>query len=175
MQTNMQAMAPGKYVFSLPEPAKINHLVLCTSEPFQDGLGATIYYSTARLQAAGAPWQFLGYLSNDKPSAVFRVRQQPADGDAMSTDDDLGELGISLEPLAAIQALATERALVAADRLAPNTSLVQRLAEHAFNFLSSFAKPAYQYGEEQAVPLKGLHDWYSAVLRKAENDPGWLK
>lgn len=98
----------------------------------------------------------------------------------MTTDneagnEDYGELGISIEPLAVLEGLVAEKSLIVADRSNNEArTIVQRLAENAFNYLSSFVRPAYSFGGEHVVPLKTLEDWYNNCIRKATIDPKWL-
>lgn len=148
-------------------------------EPFDAGFGASLYYNTARQQASGAAWQFLGILANDKPSAIFRVKQSNANSmeDILSDNEteDYGELGISIEPLSVLEPLVNEKALQVAtttqSQANETKSILQKLAENAFNYLSSFAKPAVMYGSEQVVPIKCLEEWFNSTLRKAVADP----
>lgn len=89
--------------------------------------------------------------------------------------EDYGELGISIEPLSVLEPLVNEKALQVAtttqSQATETKSILQRLAESAFNYLSSFAKPAVMYGNEQVVPIRCLEEWFNSTLRKANADP----
>lgn len=146
---------------------------------FQEGYGASLYYNTAKQQSTGTPWQFLGILTNQKPSAIFRVKQSQT-GNEMEEESsgDYGEVGISIEPLAVLESLQNEKALTLAAPTSPDSakSVVQRLAENALNFLGSFAKPAQAFGSiEPVVPLRSLQDWYNNMMRKVQADPQFLQ
>lgn len=174
----MQQVEPGKYVFILPEPNRINHLVAFTTSPFDPGYGASLYYNSARKESSGAPWQFLGILTNDKPSAIFKVKQGNTDSMMVEgPSGDFGELGISIQPMAQLEALMAEKTMALSPYnpaiVDPRSSL-QRLAESALNFLGSFANTAMAYGQEQVVPLRCLQDWYNTTLRKLASDPNYL-
>ncbi len=100
--------------------------------------------------------------------------KQPALSDLqMETNSDFGELGISIEPLSVLEGLVNEKALVVAERTTANGNVVQRVAENAYNFLGSFAKPKGS-SSELFVPLKALEDWYNNSMKKANADPTWL-
>lgn len=87
---------------------------------------------------------------------------------------DYGEVGISLEPLSVLEALMNEKALTTVQPAANGImTALQRIAENAFNYLSSYAKPAMQYGQEQVVPLRVLQEWFSVAMRKAASDPNF--
>jgi len=51
----------------------VNHVVvfMTGTSPFPDGYGGAVYFS---LPTEGSPaWHHLGFLANDKPSAIFKV------------------------------------------------------------------------------------------------------
>jgi len=184
-------------VFILPEPSKINHLVIFTTgipwssvysssrltiEPFQEKYGASIYYNTAKQQAVGAAWQFLGILANEKPSAIFRVQQpncidQDMENDTVASGEDYGEIGISIEPMPVLETLMSEKAMAVVPASSqPSASndtrgFLQKIAENAYNYLSSFSKPASEFGQEQVVPIRALQDWFNTAMRKIASDP----
>lgn len=138
-------------------------------------------------------FRFLGALANEKQSAIFKVHNVPsgmlgggvaADRDAMidegatpaATAQGHITLGISIEPVASIQAqLATlqqERNVGSGSSAivkAPLSTkvLAQRIAKNAINFLTSFSSdPAF---------LKAFQQWYDKFTRKVEVDPGFLE
>eukprot|EP00842_Homolaphlyctis_polyrhiza_P005228 jgi/Hompol1/5706/HPOL_001107-RA len=114
------------YVFELPDPASINHLVvfLTGSAPFPPGYAATVHF----LWQVAAPyswpslvtpsWTLLGHISNEKPSAIFRLGGKKSitgkSMDALMDDTDQSpfaavptvsaQLGISIEPIQTVMA-----------------------------------------------------------------------
>ncbi|KAJ3138645.1 hypothetical protein HDU90_001088 [Geranomyces variabilis] len=60
-----------KYVFDLEDPESINHIVAFMTgiQAFPPGFAATVHF----LWPSNPTWQFLGILSNDKPSAIYRL------------------------------------------------------------------------------------------------------
>ena len=75
-------------MFQLQDAQTINHLVVFITEPFPQGYAATVHFNASNDQ-----WNYLGFVSNDKPSAIFRVS---------SIDSPTCQLGISIEPIASI-------------------------------------------------------------------------
>ncbi|KAJ1978388.1 hypothetical protein H4R33_005985 [Dimargaris cristalligena] len=128
VQTNLQQVDVNKYVFELADPATVNHIVvfLLGTIPFETGFAATVHFQWPG--GGSQPWQMLGMLSNQKPSAVFRVRNHssnstngghpaPADDSMMMTNDTTHStssptaptsvpaiLGISIEPQSSVEA-----------------------------------------------------------------------
>ncbi|KAJ3063658.1 hypothetical protein HDU98_000542 [Podochytrium sp. JEL0797] len=117
VQTNLQQVDQTKYVFELQDAKSINHIVvfLTGASPFPHGYGATVHFLWPNPNAPPT-WQLLGLLSNEKPSAVFKLGQRQsastnsAAGDSMMEDSTnnlaneppiTAQLGISIEPLEA--------------------------------------------------------------------------
>ncbi|KAG9051393.1 hypothetical protein FS837_008490 [Tulasnella sp. UAMH 9824] len=139
--------------------------------PFPAGYAATIHF-----QWPGKPFQLLGMVSNEKPSAIFRLRGAGADnqstaGMPMPTEDITATLGISIEPVDVVQAqVAAARSSAPSAQQPPgNTNLAdpvvlaERIVKHLFNHLSSFEM---QVGPQTVVPLGVIQRWYEALVHK---------
>ncbi|KAJ1943967.1 hypothetical protein GGF37_002411, partial [Kickxella alabastrina] len=99
VQTNLQQVDVNKYVFELPNAHDINHIVvfLLGTIPFEPGYAATVH-----LLWPNKSWQMLGALSNDKPSAIFRLKSA-VDQDSQHMPGVSAELGISIEPIESVE------------------------------------------------------------------------
>ncbi|KAF9566398.1 hypothetical protein EC968_003773 [Mortierella alpina] len=111
VQTNLQQVDVNKFTFQLDDAENINHIVvfLLGTIPFQPGYAATVH-----LLWPNKTWQLLGMLSNDKASAIFRLKSAAtsarspfasSSGNDMSMDNTATQsapvtatLGISMEP-----------------------------------------------------------------------------
>ncbi|KZW00371.1 DUF775-domain-containing protein [Exidia glandulosa HHB12029] len=183
---------PGRWidethaVFHLRDAASINHICvfLLGTVPFPPDYGATLF-----IYLPGKGFQLLGMyvsfgdsvliaLSNDKPSAIFRLRgtytasSSAANtlSDAMiSTSEDAScMLGISVEPLASVYAQVPP---TAPTMPAPTTQdpavLAEKVVKHLFNFLSSFsANPAAPLSPDTSVPIGLVSKWYESFMSK---------
>ncbi|KAG0372539.1 hypothetical protein BGX24_000127 [Mortierella sp. AD032] len=71
VQTNLQQVDVNKFTFQLDDAEAINHIVvfLLGTMPFQQGSAATVH-----LLWPNKTWQLLGMLSNEKASAIFRLK-----------------------------------------------------------------------------------------------------
>ncbi|KAF9282407.1 hypothetical protein BGZ68_005992 [Mortierella alpina] len=112
VQTNLQQVDVNKFTFQLDDAENINHIVvfLLGTVPFQPGYAATVH-----LLWPNKTWQLLGMLSNDKASAIFRLKSAAtasrspfasSSGNDMSLDSTATQsapitatLGISMEPI----------------------------------------------------------------------------
>ncbi|KAG0354628.1 hypothetical protein BGZ54_001554, partial [Gamsiella multidivaricata] len=124
VQTNLQQVDVNKFTFQLDDAENINHIVvfLLGTLPFQSGYAATVH-----LLWPNKAWQLLGMLSNEKASAIFRLKAASHSkphpsfpGAAASSGNDMSmdpssataggaapitaTLGISIEPTDAVLA-----------------------------------------------------------------------
>ncbi|KAJ2850349.1 hypothetical protein IWW36_001966 [Coemansia brasiliensis] len=183
VQTNLQQVDVNKYVFELPEAQSINHIVvfLLGTVPFEPGYAATVH-----LLWPNKDWQMLGVLSNDKPSAIFRLKST-AGSEYASMTGISAELGISIEPIQSIeqQMQQNQGALVpaAASQSGPVSlqtakQFAERTLQNLYDYATSFAtKPDASMGmlgsgaSVQVLPVKVFEDWYGMFLRKLQRDP----
>jgi len=182
LQTNLQQIDETHAIFELPSASTINHVCvfLLGTVPFPEGYGATVHFHWP-----GKGFQLLGMLSNDKPSAIFRLRGTftthtpnhtafqgissiPIDASA----DVSATLGIAVEPLSSIQeqlanmpnALAKS---LTRDPLADPTLLAEKIVRHLFNYLSSFAgEGGGGMNAGSYVQLSVVSRWYESFQSK---------
>lgn len=67
-------MAEDKFVFDLADYESINHVVvfMLGTIPFPEGMGGSVYFCYPDENGA-AVWQLLGFVTNEKPSAIFKI------------------------------------------------------------------------------------------------------
>ncbi|KAJ7050441.1 hypothetical protein C8F01DRAFT_689209 [Mycena amicta] len=116
LETNLQQIDETHAMFELPAASSINHVCVFLVGPdaFPEGYGCTVHFFWP-----GRGFQLLGMLSNDKPSAIFRLRgtyspqrgssaahsafsQQQEQGLMQDDVDVTAVLGLAIEPLANI-------------------------------------------------------------------------
>jgi hypothetical protein len=177
VQTNIQALSDTQFIFHLPSPPTINHIVVFLLPEGAALLPAT-HGATVHIKFPNRPFRLLGAISLQKPSAIFRVRPATtttttATNDEMTDGEDPDAdavLGISVEPLENVQAQL--ETLPAKTQMPSATVLARRIINDAFNYLSSFASPSVS---GDVVPLKAFQDWWSKFERKMERDPTFLE
>lgn len=195
VSTDLQAISSTQFAFNIPSRPPFHHIVvfILPGQTLPDGAAAGVYIQIP----PSTSFSFLGALANGKQSAIFKVNAgnaaAPTD-DVMLDDSTLQPvteplsgstivLGISLEPIASIEAQlaqlksgASSQALVraapSAQRTVSTKVLAQRIIQNAFNFLSSFATGA---GGNETVPLKAFHDWWNKFEKRIELDPSFLE
>lgn len=163
--------------------------------PFPDGYGATVHFHwpgkgfqllgmyvppLPRLPLPCPATASLSRLSNDKPSAIFRLRgtfsaqtSRPAlfNADSAPTVDTTAILGIAIEPLPTIEA---EMASLPNAVARPNTPLpdatllAERIVKHLFNYVSGFMGGG-PITPESVVPMAMIAKWYEVFVGKVRN------
>lgn len=127
---------------------------------------------------------FRDRLSNEKPSAIFRLRGTFSASTTVSnttwanpaapttTDADVtAVLGIAVEPLEAIQ---TQLDTLASAVTKPSSSvndatlLAERIVKHLFNYLSGFVEGTNGMGvtPESYVQMRTITRWYETFMTK---------
>ncbi|PRP80618.1 hypothetical protein PROFUN_11561 [Planoprotostelium fungivorum] len=201
VQTAPQQVSDSKYLFLLENGNTINHLVvfLTGTTPLPAGFGAGIYFGWPPY----TDWRFLGYMSNEKPSIVFKVGGNSSGpqttvvaGGVVEVDMGTAEpnvvvqLGISIEPLAQLEmqdqqkkassrpAPAPTDALVAGGSLVLTpqevVKFVQRTLKHMQEYVMSFSvRPAGAIVE--SIPTEVFVKWFQNYSAKLQKDPTFWK
>lgn len=73
---NFQQLEESKLLLNIPEADNINHIVvfLTGAIPLPMGMACSVYFSWPDPHAP-PNWLYLGYISNTKPSAIFKISQ----------------------------------------------------------------------------------------------------
>ncbi|KAL0946292.1 hypothetical protein HGRIS_012541 [Hohenbuehelia grisea] len=183
LQTNLQQVDDTHAYFELPAASTINHICvfLLGTVPFPDGYGASVHFYWP-----GKGFQLLGMLSNDKPSAIFRLRGSFTSNATMAnphaftsgasalgadpSSDVTAVLGLAMEPLAEIQqqisGLPMAIAKPAQDITKDTAALAERVVKHLFNYISSFLSGGASVAPDVAVPMSIIAKWYESFVAK---------
>lgn len=189
--TDAQIISPTQVAYQIPSTPSFSHIVvfLLPGTTLPDGTAAAVY---AQLPGT-SEFKLLGAIANEKPSAIFKVKNGSAAGGGLGDEDAMIDeaaargaaplaLGISLEPAAQVAAaLAQKRtqeaggagssggAMVVHGQGKVNTKvLAQRIIKNCYDFLTS-------WGSGDTVPLKAFQAWWTKFEGKIERDPGFLE
>lgn len=171
VQTEYQQVTESQFIFSIPNAEQINHVVVFMTgvQAFASALGGAVYFSWPDALAERT-WQFLGCISNNKPSAIFKITglkrgtsssQHPFAQQAVAHE---AQIGISVEPLANIEAMLTSAAATStsADSM---LEFPVKMLENFFNYAASFTQPQTMLNaSESYVPLSTMQNWYSQLI-----------
>eukprot|EP00045_Choanoeca_perplexa_P008336 m.77086 g.77086 ORF g.77086 m.77086 type:complete len:201 (-) comp14451_c0_seq1:1794-2396(-) len=180
----------NKYMFPLMAPETVNHLsVFMTGQaPFEEGLAAGIYLCWPNPEPS---WHYLGFVSNEKPSALFRIAKvrpqstldvNPFDGMPVFTDAaaDMAQIGVSIEPLADLLQQ-TEANHATATTASDFAGFAAFAVESLVNFVGSFtvrqdeAMMRAAQGEDGWVPIGCVNKWLENTMSKLQHNPSFWR
>ncbi|KAF3003486.1 hypothetical protein E8E13_004264 [Curvularia kusanoi] len=197
--TTAQIISPTQVAFSIPSQPSFSHIVvfLLPGTTLPDGTAAAVY---AQLPGS-ADFKLLGAIANEKPSAIFKVKNGNAAGGGLGDDNnndamvDEGAaaangsagplaLGISVEPAAQVAAALEQKKAqenAAAAGQGSNNALVVR-GQNAVDqkvLAQRIIKNCYDFltswGSGDTVPLKAFQAWWTKFEGKMERDPTFLE
>ncbi|EDO36337.1 predicted protein [Nematostella vectensis] len=184
VQTDAQQVGPTQVVFNLADAESIHHVVvfLTGTVPFPDGMGGAVFYCYPSTE--GPAWQLLGFLSNAKPSAIFKIAKvkpeevvQNPFSFQQNQDHTIAQIGISLEPLDQLAQM-TPASGATPSKLNSFVEYTQKMLQNFVNYITSFAMTQSQMvpnPSESYVPMSAVQKWYSNFERKLTNDPNFWK
>ena len=197
VDTNFRQVDSNHVVIDIPGVDTFNHVVvfLTGQQAFPEGMGGAVYFSWPDPNGAAPTWQYLGHLTNAKPSAIFKVaklranQQQNADLVARFGGQNLAnggaptmagtaQLGISVEAISQLTGLAPDTQ-TEGNALPTFVEFSQKMVENLFNYTSSFATTPGDIlrakSSETFVPFSALQQWYSNFERKLQQNPYFWK
>ncbi|KAG7259331.1 hypothetical protein CRUP_000669 [Coryphaenoides rupestris] len=191
VQTDPVRVSGDKFVFQLADYESVNHVVvfMLGTEPFPDGTGGAVYFCFPDPDpgSGGAPvWQLLGFITNHKPSAIFKISGLQA-GEARGAHP-FGLVAASPRPTAAQVGVSVE----ALDQLAQQTPVSgasvstvdsfvlfsQRMLESLYNFVGSFSVTQAQMSpspQETFIPSSCVLRWYDNFKRRLAQNPNFWR
>ncbi|PVU97230.1 hypothetical protein BB559_002103 [Furculomyces boomerangus] len=162
IQTNLEQVGPTQYVFKLSSQHPINHLVvfLLGTQMFPEGYAATVHF-----QLPDSDFLFLGILTNNKPSSIFKINS----GNVLSAT-----LGISIEPIQIVENMMNQNLQVAKPNNTENlaTKMLNSLYDYSLSFATKVGWGAVGIGntavppETMVVPAKAIEEWYKMYKNK---------
>nr|XP_013042834.1 protein Hikeshi isoform X1 [Anser cygnoides] len=186
VQAAPQQVAEDKFVFDLPDYENINHVVvfMLGTIPFPEGMGGSVYFCYPD-QSGMAVWQLLGFVTNEKPSAIFKISgpksgkgsQHPFGAMNLPQTPTVAQIGISVELLENL-AQQTPVASAAVSSVDSFTEFTQKMLDNFYNFASSFAVTQAQMTpnpSEAFIPANVVLKWYENFQRRLTQNPLFWK
>ncbi|XP_043501343.1 protein OPI10 homolog [Polistes fuscatus] len=185
VQTDFQQIGENQFLITVPDADNINHIVvfLTGTIPFPDGMGGAVYFSWPDSNAP-PNWQFLGFISNLKPSAIFKISTLKKNHEFENSNlgifgvgkiSHVAQIGISVEPLNVIEQQAATVTEAATNSF---VEFVQKMLTSFINYASSFTVTQVQMTPnptENFVPLSTVQGWYETFERRLQQNPNFWK
>jgi hypothetical protein len=122
----------------------------------------------------------LGFITNEKPSAIFKISNLKKSADPnMNPVNSLlfgqpglssahnAQIGISIEPLDVILQ-STPAAMTDASRVSSFVEFTTKMLENFVNYVNSF-------GDTNNISVQTVNNWYSNFKRRLEADPNFWR
>jgi len=177
VQTDFQRVGETQFLVNITDADNINHIVvfMTGSEPFPEGMGGSVFFSWPDANAPPS-WLYLGHISNQKPSAIFKISKLKP-GNQSSTHpfgvqqiSHVAQIGIAVEQLNQI-ALQTPVVSTSPTNMDSYTEFSTKMLENFYNFAASYASQVGPSMNESFVPLNCLHQWYQNFQRRLLQNP----
>lgn len=140
-------------------------------------------------------WYFLGFICNQKPSAIFKITklkqasisgEQPSNafGYVQPIVSHNAQIGISIEPLSNISQINVDPSITGGDsngnQLSKFDEFTVRTAENLYNYCASFANNINHFittgqSNQQFIPMATINEWYKRFKRNLEQNPNFWK
>ncbi|KAK5650607.1 hypothetical protein RI129_001636 [Pyrocoelia pectoralis] len=183
VSTEFQQINEKQFLTTIVDADNINHVVifLTGAIPFPEGTAGQVFFSWPDPHAP-PNWQLLGYISNSKPSVIFRIsglKKLEEMGDFMNTSTfgqqaicHNAQIGVSIESNEVIQDV-------------PQNTDANSYVNFAQKMLQNFMNYALSYSLNQAhmlhdptatyVPLSTVQNWYTNFERRLTQNPHFWK
>ncbi|KAM6945492.1 protein Hikeshi [Aplochiton taeniatus] len=184
VQTGAVQLSGDKFVFNLPDYESVSHVVvfMLGTVPFPQGVGGAVYFSFPD-PAVGQVWTLLGFITNDKPSAIFKISGLKAgEGGVnpfgmMAASPPVAQVGVSIEVLDQL-AQQTPVSSAAVSTVDAFTQFTQKMLDSLYNFSASFAVSQSQMTpnpSETFIPASCILKWYQNFQRRMAQNPNFWK
>uniref|UniRef100_A0A7S0LDK8 Hikeshi-like N-terminal domain-containing protein n=1 Tax=Coccolithus braarudii TaxID=221442 RepID=A0A7S0LDK8_9EUKA len=159
-------VAPNRWSVTLSSERPINELVAFITQPLSDGSALGCHIASAPFEQQS--WHYLGAISNESPSTVFKTRLVWSARDAVPT---CVQFGVELTP-------ATELAQVPAEKASAEViEAGRRVGLDLYEYISSFATNVALAGGGSAIQLPSnvIERWLSRFNDKCKREGfDWL-
>ncbi|GFT76486.1 protein OPI10 homolog, partial [Nephila pilipes] len=131
---------------------------------------------------AAPSWQLLGFISNTKPSAIFKISKLKSDSN-MTTPfgvqpiSHVAQIGISIEPLQQLE-LQTPITTSTPSNMDSFMEFTNKMLENFVNYICSFAVAPNQITpntSENFIPINTVQQWYLNFQRRLQQNPNFWK
>ncbi|KAK0398226.1 hypothetical protein QR680_002484 [Steinernema hermaphroditum] len=174
VETNCTRVSDTEFLFELPQASTINHIVifLTGAVSLPNEYGASVYARWPQMDGGDGhgDWHFLGALTNNKPSAMFRFgqvnHQSASAGKSMFVSGSASAgsvlLGIQITPVAELQQKFT-------------TKMLTNLFNHMQSHVVPMVNPQAPTQSVEVVPIRVVEEWFNKFQHRLKMNPDFWK
>ncbi|KAL5238541.1 hypothetical protein ACI65C_005951 [Semiaphis heraclei] len=183
VRTDFERLEETKFMITINSAESVNYICVFLTGlvPFPEGTAGSVYFSWPD-ENARPNWQLLGILSNNKPSAIFKlsnlkqhldITNQPVNAFSQFPSISINaQIGISIESLINTELQTTS--IESTQNVSTFVEFTQKMVQNLYNYVSSYAVDC---GPQQTsmVPLLLIQKWYENFERKLNLNPNFWK
>ncbi|CAH1731791.1 hypothetical protein AGLY_014356 [Aphis glycines] len=182
VRTDFERLEETKFMITINSAESVNYICVFLTGlvPFPEGTAGSVYFSWPD-ENARPNWQLLGVLSNNKPSAIFKlsnlkqhfdITNQPINAFSQFPSISINaQIGISIEPL--LNAEMQTTSIEPTQNVSTFVEFTQKMVQNLYNYVSSYAVDGPQ--QTSMVPLLSVQKWYENFERKLNLNPNFWK
>ena len=151
-----------------------------------DGFGASVFFSWPSPNSEPI-WQLLGYVSNQKPSAIFKIvkakdNQVHSQGSLFAApnqmmNNNMSQIGLSIEPLDQVMQQ-TPVSHATPSNMDSFGQFTNKMLENFCNYATSFAITQQQMmpsSSQAYVPIEVVQRWFENFQKRMAANPNYWK
>ncbi|KAJ1364829.1 hypothetical protein KIN20_025003 [Parelaphostrongylus tenuis] len=173
-----------EFLCEIDNASSVNHVVVFMTgiHPFPDGMGGSVYVRWPSPEGHDTGWNYLGFVSNMKPSVIFKIAQLHL-SEVRHTDIFSGgmsvsaigsvQVGLMVEPLTAIEGREAADGTEATQQSTLGEfaeTMLRNLVNHAESYTTRLAR-SDGHGFADYIPVSALQEWYNNFRRRFEQNP----
>ncbi|KAI3653432.1 hypothetical protein MP228_001379 [Amoeboaphelidium protococcarum] len=185
VSSDFQQVDATHVVCDIIDAVSVNHICVFLTQTLPANVGASVHF-----QFVNSGWKLLGVLTNEKPSAIFKlkgfdqIQNLGGSQSSMSIATTQGQrinaqLGISLEPIDQVQNQMAEMqrarqsqqqqqqqqvSIASGDKQQIAESILRQLYEFITSFVSDIGTQS-----NATIPLRAFQEWYNKMTTKIKN------
>ena len=182
---SFEQLGETHFLTTVQDADTINDIVvfMTGTVSFPQGMGGLVYLNWPDLNASPT-WQLLGHITEDKPSAIFKIsnfKQESSETKSMESNMTTSgeqsslcaQIGISVETMEYVQ---QQSALLTDQMTSSLEEFSQKILSNFFNYVSSFEitqLPMTSNPNEALIPVSVLQSWYTNFERRLKQYPNF--
>uniref|UniRef100_A0AC35TFY7 DUF775 domain-containing protein n=1 Tax=Rhabditophanes sp. KR3021 TaxID=114890 RepID=A0AC35TFY7_9BILA len=192
VNTGFEMVSPMNFVCNIQDTNEISYIVvfLTGAEPFPAGFGGSIYMRWSNAASADPAWHYLGAITNEKPSAMFKVSNlneatptytgffgaaQTGTQVSLMTHNSC-QIGLQVESIPEVDGRVADK-VVKPSNTSEMTEFCKKMISNAYNYCQSFITtiPDGAGSNVEVIPAKVFEQWFVKYETRLNSNPKFWK